>query len=199
MAVSRKTGLLRRKIAMTGRGFSLSSPRHCEPTGGANARPMTGSAKQSSDTLADSLFIRSHRPSGPGKLEETFTASIPPDAMNIVHSVLRYAPDKTPRPTVFKGRSLRGTNRRPKVGRSMPAPPGHFRRQLVLLLPGRHSDHGGAGPAPPLKGCARVRAAERGVVRCHALALRKPPLSGRRALRLICGPLAPVANDPKRS
>jgi hypothetical protein len=34
--------------------------------------------------------------------------------------------------------SVVGTNRRWEVGRSMPAPPGHFRRQLVPLLPRRH-------------------------------------------------------------
>jgi hypothetical protein len=33
------------------------NPRHCEPTGRANARPMTGSAKQSMD--AGSVWIAS--------------------------------------------------------------------------------------------------------------------------------------------
>src|SRR3984893_2405532 len=34
-------------------GFAPTPPRHCEPTGRANARPMINSAKQSSDTRAD--------------------------------------------------------------------------------------------------------------------------------------------------
>jgi hypothetical protein len=36
--------------------FAPTSPRHCEPTGRANARPTTGSAKQSSATQQHSLF-----------------------------------------------------------------------------------------------------------------------------------------------
>src|SRR5258708_7920535 len=36
-----------------GRRFSFCLPRHCEPTGRANARPMTGSAKQSSFSSAE--------------------------------------------------------------------------------------------------------------------------------------------------
>jgi hypothetical protein len=38
--------------------FAPSPPRHCEPTGRANARPMTGSAKQSRATSKTGLLRR---------------------------------------------------------------------------------------------------------------------------------------------
>src|SRR6185437_10636936 len=51
--------LYREERANCQMGQSLKYPRHCEPTGRANARPMTGSAKQSISELAEAWIASS--------------------------------------------------------------------------------------------------------------------------------------------
>jgi hypothetical protein len=47
---------------------SAASARHCEPTGRANARPMTGSAKQSTRLQKKAGLLRRFTPRNDGKL-----------------------------------------------------------------------------------------------------------------------------------
>ena len=52
------------RIARRGRDVVSAVPRHCEPTGRANARPMTGSAKQSIKPQRKNGLLRCARNDG---------------------------------------------------------------------------------------------------------------------------------------
>jgi hypothetical protein len=65
-------------------GTPRPSPRHCEPTGRANARPMTGSAKQSTSRRKermDCFAARDGFSSAVARVAAVLAANTSPEAL----------------------------------------------------------------------------------------------------------------------